>query len=208
MLLTDAGTNRQALTEALLKVKPQAQPAQLLATLPATVLEGLTKSEADAAVKTLSVGGAKAQVWLRPIGPDIDRGWGKRRSVAEDFLYDCPVMPGSQRIGPDLANVGTRIPDANWHLLHLYAPAEQVKGSVMPPYQYLFVKRRIEHTRSADALALPPALAPEPGYEIIPKPQARALVAYLLSLHSDVPLFDAPLSAAPPAPPSTNAPAK
>src|SRR5215471_19051904 len=44
VLLTDAGTNRQALIAALLKVKPLAQPAELLATLPATIEEGLTKS--------------------------------------------------------------------------------------------------------------------------------------------------------------------
>jgi cytochrome c oxidase cbb3-type subunit 2 len=154
------------------------------------------------------VGGAKAQTWIRPIGPDIDRGWGKRRSVAEDFLYDYPVMPGSQRIGPDLANVGTRLPDANWQLLHLYAPRVIVKDSAMPPYQYLFEKRRIERARSPNALVLPAELAPESGYEIIPKPEARALLAYLLSLHANTPLFDAPLSEAPPAAPSTNAPAK
>jgi cbb3-type cytochrome oxidase cytochrome c subunit len=208
VLLTDAGTNRQALIAALLKVKPQAQPDELLATLPATIEEGLTKAEADAVAKSLSVGGAKAQAWIRPIGPDIDRGWGKRRSVAEDFLYDYPVMPGSQRIGSDLANVGVRLPDANWHLLHLYAPRFQVKGSAMPPYQYLFEKCRIERAPSPNALVLPPELAPEPGYEIIPKAEARTLVAYLLSLRSDVPLFNAPVSVAPPAPPSTNAPPK
>jgi cytochrome c oxidase cbb3-type subunit 2 len=208
VLLTDAGTNHQALVEALLKVKPNAQPAELLATLPATIAEGLTKSEADAIAKSLSVGGAKAQTWIRPVGPDIDRGWGKRRSVAEDFLYDYPVMPGSQRIGPDLANVGVRYPDANWQLLHLYAPTNKVPGSAMPPYRYLFEKRRIERAPSPNALDLPPELAPESGYEIIPKPEARALVAYLLSLHADTPLFNAPLSAAAPALPSTNAPPK
>jgi len=47
------------------------------------------------------------------------------------------------------------------------------------------------------------------GYEIVPKPEAKQLVAYLLSLHSDAPLFEAPMS--PPAAPAsapTNAPAK
>jgi cbb3-type cytochrome oxidase cytochrome c subunit len=208
VLLTDAGTNRPVLIAALLKVKPQAQPDELLASLPATVGEGLTKTEADAIAKSLSVGGAKAQAWIRPIGPDIDRGWGKRRSVAEDFLYDYPVMPGSQRIGPDLANVGVRLPDANWQLLHLYAPTNKVPGSAMPPYRYLFEKRRIERAPSPGALDMPPELAPQPGYEIVPKAEARALVAYLLSLRSDLPLFNAPVSVAPPAPPSTNAPPK
>ena len=65
-------------------------------------------------------------------------------------------MPGSQRVGPDLANVGARLPDANWHLLHLYAPQLQVKGSTMPPYRFLFEKRRIERRPSPEALVLPP----------------------------------------------------
>jgi hypothetical protein len=31
------------------------------------------------------------------------------------------------------------------------------------------------------------------GEEIVPRPEAEALAAYLLSLHSDVPLFEAPM---------------
>ena len=65
-------------------------------------------------------------------GPDIERGWGKRRSVAEDYLFDSPVMLGSRRVGPDLANVGIRQPDANWHLLHLYDPRLEVTGPPCP----------------------------------------------------------------------------
>jgi len=117
-------------------------------------------------------------------------------------------MLGSQRIGPDLANVGGRLPDPKWHLLHLYAPRLQVKESMMPPYRFLFEKRRIERVRSPDALVLPPELAPEPGYEILPKTEATALVAYLTSLRADAPLFVAPVTVAETAPESTtNAPA-
>src|SRR4051812_7994171 len=45
---------------------------------------------------------------VRPaeLGSDLDRGWGRRRSVARDYIFDEPVMLGSQRIGPDLANFG------------------------------------------------------------------------------------------------------
>ena len=84
----------------------------------------MSKEAAEAEVKGLSVGGAKAQIARARTGPDIERerGWGKRRTVAEDFLYDYPVMLGQQRIGPDLANIGARRSDANWHLLHLYSP--------------------------------------------------------------------------------------
>ncbi|HYG34418.1 MAG TPA: ribosomal protein L7/L12, partial [Clostridia bacterium] len=199
VVLTETGTNRPALLAALRKVKPgfsEADANQLFGHLPQPVLQGQTKAAADAAVKTLNASGAKASIWIVPTGPDIARGWGKRRTVAEDFLYDDPVMLGSQRIGPDLANVGIRLPDPNWHLRHLYAPRSEVQGSTMPPYRYLFEKRRIERGPSPDALTLPPAFAPEPGYEIVPKPEATALVAYLMSLRADAPLFVAPVSVA------------
>jgi cbb3-type cytochrome oxidase cytochrome c subunit len=209
VVLTDAGTNREALLVALRKVKPglsEAEDQRLLSELPQTIRQGLKPDPAYEIAKTLKVGGAKATVWIRPVGPDIPR-FGKRRTVAEDFLYDYPVMLGSQRIGPDLTNVGMRQPNANWHLLHLYAPRSQVKDSAMPPYRFLFEKRRIEHTRSPDALDLPAELAPDPEFEILPKPEAKALVTYLTSLQADAPLFVAPLSVAAPPATSTNAPA-
>jgi cbb3-type cytochrome oxidase cytochrome c subunit len=209
VVMAEAGTNREAVLVALREVRPawsQTEDEQLLGNLPKTIRQGLSKEEAETVAKTLSVGGAKASVWIVPVGPDIAQGWGKRRTVAEDFLYDYPVMLGSQRIGPDLANVGARQPDVNWHLLHLYAPRQMVKDSAMPPYRFLFEKRRIERTRSPEALDLPPELAPETGYEIVPKQQAVELAAYLTSLKADAPLFVAPLSVAAPVI-STNGPA-
>jgi cytochrome c oxidase cbb3-type subunit 2 len=177
-----------------------------MSSLPKTVREGLSKDEADAIVKTLTGSGAKAAAWIVPVGPDIARKWGIRRTVAEDFLFDYPVMLGSQRVGPDLANVGVRLSDPNWHLRHLYAPRSEAKGSTMPPYRFLFEKRRIAERLSPEALVLPPELSPEPGYEVLPKPEANALVAYLMSLRANEPIFSAPVSvAAPPAAPDTNA---
>ena len=38
----------------------------------------------------------------------------------------------------------------------------------MPPYSYLFEKRRISGERSVDALSLEGDRAPESGYEIVP----------------------------------------
>jgi cytochrome c oxidase cbb3-type subunit 2 len=212
VLLTEAGTNQPAAVAALLKVKPgwsEAEAKQFIAGLPKPVLQGVTKEAADSAAKTLNASGAKAQESIIPVGPDIVRGWGKRRTVAEDFLFDYPVMPGSQRVGPDLANAGVRLPDANWHLRHLYAPQAEVKGSTMPPYRFLFEKRKIERGQSSDALILPAGLAPGPGYEIVPKPEAKALVAYLLSLRADAPLFATPMTVASgtAAASTTNAPA-
>src|SRR5947199_9416985 len=115
-------------------------------------------------------------------------------------------MPGAQRIGPDLASVGLRLPDSAWHLLHLYAPKLQVKDSTMPPYRFLFETRRIERGLSPEALPLSGSLASSPGYEIIPKAEAQQLVAYLMSLRADAPLFDAPLTVPAAPPPATNAP--
>jgi cbb3-type cytochrome oxidase cytochrome c subunit len=212
VVVTAANSNHSVAVAALLKVKPgmsEAQASQFLQELPKPLLQGVPRTEADAAIKTLNAATNKSELWIRPVGPDIDRGWGKRRSVAEDFLFDSPLMLGSQRIGPDLANLGMRQPDPNWHLRHLYAPTSEVKDSKMPPYRFLFERRRIERTESPDALKLPADLAPPPGYEIVPRLEAKALVAYLTSLHADAPLFEVPLTVAPAPPPaeSTNAPA-
>jgi cbb3-type cytochrome oxidase cytochrome c subunit len=167
-------------------------------------LNGLTEQEAEAATGKITAAGGKMETHVVATGPDIARGWGLRHSVAEDFLYDNPVQLGSLRIGPDLAGVGARLPDANSVLQHLYAPRSTVKDSVMPPFRYLFAIQKIGTAPSPDALNLPPEFAPAAGCEIVPTPEAKKLVAYLLSLHADVPLYDAPFT-----PPqiSTNAPA-
>jgi cytochrome c oxidase cbb3-type subunit 2 len=127
-------------------------------------------------------------------GTDIERGWGPRRTVARDYIFEQPPLLGSSRLGPDLANVGSAKwrnepadedvkykpakRDAAWQLLHLYAPRTIVKESNMPPYRYLFEKRKIGGQRSVDALDVPV----EDGYEVVPKPEAKKLVGYLLSL--------------------------
>jgi hypothetical protein len=63
----------------------------------------------------------------------------------------------------------------------------------MPPYRFLFEKRKISGSPSPEALKLSGESAPEPGFEVVPKPDALALVAYLQSLRADLPLFEAPL---------------
>jgi cytochrome c oxidase cbb3-type subunit 2 len=136
-------------------------------------------------------------------GCDLARGWGRRRSVAEDYIYDQPVMLGSQRIGPDLANAGMRM-DAHSVLVRLYNP-RALPGSgasIMPPYPYLFEQRKVRGMPAPDALELPPAFAPQAGYEIVPGRQARALASYVLNLRQEGYLFEAPPPEA-----KTNAPA-
>ena len=124
-------------------------------------------------------------------GSDIARNWGQRRTVARDYLYDKPVMLGTMRTGPDLTNIGLRQSSAAWQYLHLYNPRIPSKGSIMPPFRFLFEKRKIRGQPSPDALVLPREEAPAPGYEVVPKPEAKALVAYLLSLKANAPLPEA-----------------
>jgi cbb3-type cytochrome oxidase cytochrome c subunit len=209
VVLTEAGTNLTAVVEALKMANADATPAGVAGGLPKAILQSVTIDTADAVVKALKATSAKAEARVIPVGPDISRGWGLRRTVAADFLYDNPVMLGSLRVGPDLANVGSRLPDADRHLRHLYSPQADVKGSAMPSYRFLFETRRIQGQPSPDALQPLNEFAAPEGYEIVPKPEARQLVAYLLSLRSDTPLFEAPMYApVAPAPAPTNAPAK
>jgi cytochrome c oxidase cbb3-type subunit 2 len=80
-----------------------------------------------------------------------------------------------------------------------------MKDSAMPSFKFLFEVRKIGATPSPDALVLPEESAPAAGYEVVPKPEAKELVAYLLSLRADVPLYEAPFTLLQV---STNAPAK
>src|SRR5665213_401413 len=140
------------------------------------------------------------QVRPAALGSDINRGWGIRRSTASDYLFQEPVMLGSLRVGPDLANAGRRM-DAAAVLTRLYEPRAITPGSVMPPYRFLFDTRKIHGAPSPDALQIPPQFGPPPGYEIVPRAEALALAAYVTSLHQDGYLFEAP-----PPPGKTNAP--
>jgi cytochrome c oxidase cbb3-type subunit II len=130
---------------------------------------------------------------VRPagFGADLTRNWGQRRTVARDYLFDKPVMLGTMRTGPDLTNIGLRQASASWHLLHLYDPQTTSRGSIMPPFRFLFEKRKMGERPSPDALNLPEEFAPAPGYEIVPKRDAMLLVQYLLSLKANAPLPEA-----------------
>ena len=192
--LKDAGTNQAAVIAAVKALNEKFDEA-LLAKLPQTILSGVASpKEAEAAQAALTKAGAVADVRFVPVGSDIARGWGLRRSVAADYLFDSPPLLGSQRVGPDLANVGARLPDANWQLLHLYNPKSVVKDSPMPPHKFLFQTRKVVFAPSADALKLPAGFEPPAGQEIIPTDDALALVAYLQSLKVTAPLYEAPMS--------------
>jgi len=61
-------------------------------------------------------------------------------SRAGEYRYDHPFLLGSRRIGPDLARVGGKYPDA-WHYEHMRDPRSTTPGSVMPTYSWLLSKR-------------------------------------------------------------------
>ncbi len=115
-------------------------------------------------------------------GADDLRGWGERQSVARDYIREGRVLLGTMRTGPDLRNIGARQTSLEWHYLHLYDPQITSPGSNMPPYAFLFEKRKIVGEPSPKALRLPAPHTPEPGYEVVPTARGEALVAYLLSL--------------------------
>ena len=144
---------------------------------------------------------------VRPInvGGDIARGWGHRHSVAQDYIRDYPVLLGDIRVGPDLANAGLRYTNATELLKLLYKP-KSVNAGAMPSYTFLFERNHLKAGRRPAPNAL--EIDGEPSdLEILPKPGAQALVAYILSLRADVNLFEAPLPVKPKPPGSdTNAP--
>lgn len=174
--------------------------ATLVSNLISTLkLNDLSKEQADAASAKIQDAGGVAEIHITPVGADIKKGWGVRQSVAADFLYDTPVQLGNLRVGPDLANLGARS-TAALLFQHLYAPASITQKSKMPPYKFLFEVRKTGATPSTDALNLPKEIAPADGYEVVPTLEAKRLVAYLMSLRADVPLYEAPFTPATPKP--------
>jgi cytochrome c oxidase cbb3-type subunit II len=136
------------------------------------------------------------QVRPKGLGGDVERGWGGRsgkvQSVDQDYLYDHPVMLGDQRVGPDLTNLGLRQTNVTWLMLHLYDPQLTTPKSVMPPYRFLFEKRKLNFGEKPSDDALPLGNSIPANIEVVPTDNAQALVAYLLSLRADSVLFEAP----------------
>ncbi len=138
------------------------------------------------------------QVRAATSGADIIRGWGTaadaedpkdpkkditRRTYPRDYIWQGQVFLGDSRAGADLANVAYRYPDAASLYRYLYDPRIPAPHSSMPAYHFLFTTRKVSGAGpSAQAIALDDVDAPAPGYEVVPTPDAQALVAYLLSL--------------------------
>jgi cytochrome c oxidase cbb3-type subunit II len=124
------------------------------------------------------------QVRPEGFGADQERLWG-RPSVPADYVYDRPHQLGTMRTGPDLKNIGVRQTSVDWHMLHLYNPRLVVDGSIMPPYPWLFITKRSAGPEEY-VLPLPDDAVPE-GMVVVAKPEAEALVQYLMSLDRSYP---------------------
>jgi cytochrome c oxidase cbb3-type subunit II len=125
---------------------------------------------------------------------DENRGDTRRETNAYDFQGESYAQIGVSRMGPDLSNLGRRM-DAlrakgvnpeTWLFSRLYNPRLDVElwNSNCPPHPFLFEKRKIKATPSAQALPIDAG----DGFEIIPGSDAKALVSYLLSLKKDHPV--------------------
>ena len=145
-------------------------------------------------------------------GADIKRGWGLRRTVSRDYIYDRPIMLGTMRTGPDVANVGARRYSEAWHHNHLLNPRSINSWSIMPSFAFLYTRAKATGGQKSDkALNLGREWTVEPGrrwhpgdsvlnriqgsssrelwlsseeeeYQILPSSDAESLVAYLLEL--------------------------
>ncbi len=108
-------------------------------------------------------------------------------SRAQEYAGQDPVLMGTQRTGPDLLSVGLRLPGAQWHYWHLYAPRSVSPDSLMSPHPFLFSKEAPPPGLEAEYEEVQPieGLGLAPGERLWATPDAVALVEYLLSLRRE-----------------------
>jgi len=145
---------------------------------------------------------------------DEERGDTRRETNAFDFAGEDFAQIGVTRMGPDLSNLGRRVeglyapqegmkPEM-WLYRHLYNPRwkPQHRSSTCPSFRFLFNEIEAKGNPSEESLPF----TGRDGREISPKPDARALVSYLLSLAKDQPV-PASLDFSPAAEPAEEKPA-
>jgi len=125
---------------------------------------------------------------------DPDRGDTRRETNAFDFIGEKFAQIGSNRMGPDLSNLGRRVETqyaakanpAAWLYLHLHNPRNNPERwqSTCPPHPFLFEVQEVKGNPSPDALPVDAGV----GQQIVPGSDAKALVSYLLSLKKDHPV--------------------
>lgn len=120
---------------------------------------------------------------------EMDQVWGERPSIAADYAtstrlswwMNSATLMGTERTGPDLTNVGNRIPSEDWHLMHLFNPRIVAEESIMPSYPWLFEVK--EHAAEGDRVVpVPPSLLKHETNVVVAKEDAMQLAAYLQSL--------------------------
>jgi cytochrome c oxidase cbb3-type subunit 2 len=109
----------------------------------------------------------------------MDRSFG-RPSRPDDYALEDPPMLGTQRTGPDLADIGTRQSSEAWHLIHLYDPRAVAPQSVMPAYRWYFLEK--DQAGPGDVVVPVSAGRAPRGKVIVAGPEGVELVRYLLSL--------------------------
>jgi len=127
---------------------------------------------------------------------DMDRGWGSRPNVAADYAINTRMnwwmntatLMGTERTGPDLTNIGNRLPSDDWHLLHLFNPRAVVEESIMPGYAWMFEWKN-ETSEEDKIVNVPDEFATGRSGTLVASREALQLVAYLKSL-KQVPLPD------------------
>jgi cytochrome c oxidase cbb3-type subunit 2 len=78
----------------------------------------------------------------------------------------------------------------DWHLIHLYDPRAVVEWSTMPAFPFLFEERRTADVRAGEKVVPIAGPRARPGVTVVAKPEALALVDYLISLNRQYPVAD------------------
>jgi cytochrome c oxidase cbb3-type subunit 2 len=126
-------------------------------------------------------------------GIDIQRGWGKRASMARDYILQDHVMLGNTRIGPDLANFGLNEYDNDWLHQHLFEPQSLVPDSICPPSPFLY--EASEQPKDGTIAVISPSGSSGDENKtryVIPSIRANRIVAYLRALKQDYELPESP----------------
>lgn len=127
---------------------------------------------------------------IRPFRAETER-YG-HYSLAGESAYDHPFQWGSKRIGPDLARVGGKYPDA-WHVQHMRDPRAMVPESVMPTYPWLertpldghLIQTKMKALRLVGTPYTDAEIAAAPE-QVKDKTELQALIAYLQGLGTAV----------------------
>jgi cytochrome c oxidase cbb3-type subunit 2 len=120
---------------------------------------------------------------------DMDKSWASRPSVAADYAnnkrmswwMNTATLMGTERTGPDLTTIGSRLPNADWHLIHLYNPRAVVEESIMPAYPWLF-ELKDSVNENDKVVNVPAEFLKNKNSKVVAKEEALQLVAYLQSL--------------------------